>query len=463
MAAPKKTFICSACGHELPKWAGQCPACKEWNTIEEAEPESPAVSARGNAVRVLPGKAQRLSEISGRDDPRYSSGIGELDRVLGGGIVKGSLTLVAGEPGIGKSTLLLQICSTVSENCRTLYVSGEESARQLKLRAERLHVNPPELYFLAETDIDVIKATVLDGRYDLVIVDSIQTISRRTAAAAPGSVSQVRDCTLELMNLAKSMGVPVMVVGHVNKEGAIAGPKVLEHMVDCVLYFEGERNGPYRILRAEKNRFGSTNEIGVFEMGELGLTEIPNPSQSLLAGRPKGVPGSSITCVMEGSRPILAEVQALVAPTVFGFPRRTSAGIDTNRAVILLSVLEKRGGVPLANSDAYINVIGGLKIEETAVNLAVILAVVSAFRDIPLPDDVIAFGEVGLTGEVRSVSSCEQRLAEAARMGICHAIVPFANKDKLRIPPEMQVTFVRNIHQAIGVALSVKEENVHEK
>ena len=234
-------------------------------------------------------------------------------------------------------------------------------------------------------------------------------------------------------------------------------------MVDCVLYFEGERNGPYRILRAEKNRFGSTNEIGVFEMGELGLTEIPNPSQSLLAGRPKGVPGSSITCVMEGSRPILAEVQALVAPTVFGFPRRTSAGIDTNRAVILLSVLEKRGGVPLANSDAYINVIGGLKIEETAVNLAVILAVVSAFRDIPLPDDVIAFGEVGLTGEVRSVSSCEQRLAEAARMGICHAIVPFANKDKLRIPPEMQVTFVRNIHQAIGVALSVKEENVHEK
>ena len=463
MAAPKKIFVCSACGHELPKWAGQCPACKEWNTIEEAEPEIPVQSGKGSAVRVLPGKAQRLDEISGRDDPRYSSGIGELDRVLGGGIVKGSLTLIAGEPGIGKSTLLLQICNTVSENCRTLYVSGEESARQLKLRAERLQVRAPELYFLAETDIDVIKATVLDGRYDLVIVDSIQTISRRTAASAPGSVSQVRDCTLELMNIAKSLGVPVMVVGHVNKEGAIAGPKVLEHMVDCVLYFEGERNGPYRILRAEKNRFGSTNEIGVFEMGELGLTEIPNPSQSLLAGRPKGVPGSCITCVMEGSRPILAEVQALVAPTVFGFPRRTSAGIDTNRAVILLSVLEKRGGVPLASSDAYINVIGGLRIEETAVNLAVILAVVSAFRDIPLPDDMIAFGEVGLTGEIRSVSSCEQRLAEAARMGMGHAIVPYSNKDKLHVPPGIEVTYVRSIHQAIGIALSVKEESVHEK
>ncbi|MBO4407133.1 MAG: DNA repair protein RadA [Clostridia bacterium] len=461
MASPKKLFICSACGHELPKWAGQCPACKEWNTVEEVEPEI-AEPARGSAVRTAPGKAQRLSDISGEDDPRYSSGIGELDRVLGGGIVKGSLTLIAGEPGIGKSTLLLQICNTVSERCRTLYVSGEESARQLKLRAERLKIRASELYFLAETDIDVIKATVLDGQYDLVIVDSIQTISRRSAAAAPGSVSQVRDCTLELMNLSKSLGVPVMVVGHVNKEGAIAGPKVLEHMVDCVLYFEGERNGPYRILRAAKNRFGSTNEIGVFEMGELGLVEIPNPSQSLLSGRPKEVPGSSITCVMEGSRPILAEVQALVAPTVFGFPRRTSAGIDSNRAVILLSVLEKRGGVPLTNSDAYINVIGGLRIEETAVNLAVILAVVSAFRDIPLPDDMIAFGEVGLTGEVRSVSSCEKRLAEAARMGIGHAIIPWSNRDKLHVPEGVEVTFVRNIHQAIGIALSVKKEDSHE-
>ena len=461
MPTPKRLFVCSACGHELPKWAGQCPACKEWNTIEEVEPDIPAVSARGGVTKASPGKAQRLSEISGADDPRYSSGIGELDRVLGGGIVKGSLTLIAGEPGIGKSTLLLQICSTVSENCRTLYVSGEESARQLKLRAERLQIGAPELYFLAETDIDVIKATVLEGHYDLVIVDSIQTVSRRSAASAPGSVSQVRDCTLELMNLSKSLGVPVMVVGHVNKEGAIAGPKVLEHMVDCVLYFEGERNGPYRILRAAKNRFGSTNEIGVFEMGEFGLVEIPNPSKSLLSGRPKGVPGSSITCVMEGSRPILAEVQALVAPTVFGFPRRTSAGIDTNRAIILLSVLEKRGGVPLASSDAYINVIGGLRIEETAVNLAVILAVVSAFRDIPLPDDMIAFGEVGLTGEVRSVSSCEQRLAEAARMGIGHAVIPWSNRDKLHVPEGIEVTFVRNIHQAIGVALSVKEEKEH--
>ena len=459
MASPKRLFVCSQCGYELPKWAGQCPSCKSWNTIEETEPVVPAVASRNvGGVRAKPGKALRIDEISGEDDPRYSSGIGELDRVLGGGIVKGSLTLIAGEPGIGKSTLLLQICNTVSETCRTLYISGEESARQLKLRAERLQIHAPELYFLAETDIDVIKATLMEGNYDLAIIDSIQTISRSSAASAPGSVSQVRDCTLELMNISKSLGLPVMIVGHVNKEGAIAGPKVLEHMVDCVLYFEGEHNGPYRILRAAKNRFGSTNEIGVFEMGEFGLIEIPNPSQSLLSGRPKSVPGSSITCVMEGSRPILAEVQALVAPTVFGIPRRTSAGIDYNRATILLSVLEKRGGLQLSNQDAYINVIGGLHIEETAVNLSVILAIASAYRDIALPDDLIAFGEVGLTGEVRAVSSCEQRLSEAARMGIRHAIIPYANLDKLHIPSDMQVTSVKNINQAIGIALSAKEE-----
>ena len=456
MASPKRTFVCSECGYELPKWAGQCPSCKNWNTIEEITPAAVPSKAAGTPAKA--GRALSLSEISGEDDPRYSSGIGELDRVLGGGVVKGSLTLIAGEPGVGKSTLLLQICNTVAKRCRTLYISGEESARQLKLRAERLAVDATELYFLAETDIDVIKATIMEGNYDLVIIDSIQTISRPSGSSAPGSVTQVRDCTMVLLSVAKSLNVPVMIVGHVNKEGAIAGPKVLEHMVDCVLYFEGERNGPYRILRAAKNRFGSTNEIGVFEMGQLGLIEIPNPSKSLLSGRPQSVPGSCITCVMEGSRPILAEVQALVAPTVFGFPRRTSAGIDYNRATILLSVLEKRGGLKLANSDAYINVIGGLHIEETAVNLAVILAVASAYRDIPLPDDLIAFGEVGLTGEIRAVASCEQRLSEAARMGIQHAIIPYSNKEKLHEIPGIQITYVKNINQAIGIALSAKEE-----
>lgn len=373
----------------------------------------------------------------------------ELDRVLGGGAVSGSLVLVGGEPGIGKSTLLLQICRHLCKSQTVLYVTGEESQRQLKLRAERLNVHSDSLFILSETNLEAILASVKELSPDILIVDSIQTTYLPELSAAPGSVSQVKECTLALMELAKSGGVTVFVVGHVNKEGALAGPKVLEHMVDCVLCFEGDRNFAHRILRADKNRFGSTNEIGVFEMANDGLREVPNPSELLLSGRPSNVPGSCVACVMEGSRPILAEIQALVTPTSFGMPRRMSAGIDYNRAMLLLAVLEKRAGLVVSNCDAYINVVGGLKLDEPAADLPAILAIASSLKDSPICDRTAAFGEVGLAGELRMVTAAELRLAEIRRLGFEQCIVPMRGTSGIRVPHGLELIRVGNVSEAI--------------
>ena len=386
---------------------------------------------------------------------RFSTGMGELDRVLGGGGVAGSLVLVGGAPGIGKSTLLLQICSYLGKTAQVLYVSGEESEQQIKLRAARLHVDNDELMLLAETDIDAIVESVDAVKPDILIVDSIQTLYHADNTSSPGSVSQVKECTMLLMQLAKSTGITVFVVGHVNKEGAIAGPKVLEHMVDCVLYFEGEQTSNYRILRAVKNRFGSTNEIGVFEMEQNGLVEVPNPSEMLLSGRPLHAPGTCVACVMEGSRPVMAEIQALVARTSFNVPRRTTDGFDFNRANLLFAVLEKRGGLNIGMCDGYINVIGGLQLNEPAADLALVLAVASSYRDKPMDSDVTAIGEVGLTGEVRSVLALQQRLAEAARIGFKTCLIPRHGTGNVQIPDGLEVVRVRNIREAIEFALPV--------
>ena len=391
-----------------------------------------------------------IMEIETTDELRFSTGLSELDRVLGGGAVQGSLVLVGGAPGIGKSTLMLQICDNLCRFSKVLYVSGEESERQIKLRAERLGVRGQELYLLAETNLDDVVEAVTALQPDVLIVDSIQTMYNGELSAAPGSIGQVKDCTMALMNLAKGRGVTVFVIGHVNKEGSIAGPKVLEHMVDCVLYFEGEQQNSYRILRAAKNRFGATNEIGVFEMGDAGLTEVPNPSEMLLAGRPQDTPGTCVTCVMEGVRPVLAEVQALLAPTSFNVPRRTCNGFDFNRANLLLAVLEKRGGLMVSSCDAYINVIGGLNLDEPAADLAMVVALASSFRDRPVPGDLAAIGEVGLTGELRSVNALGQRLSEVHRLGFTKCLVPQRTGAKLEVPDGLQLIKVRNIREALA-------------
>ena len=384
---------------------------------------------------------------------RFSTGMGELDRVLGGGAVAGSLVLVGGAPGIGKSTLLLQICNSLCAGRRVLYVSGEESERQLKLRAQRLGVEPDALYILSETRLSDILEAVEEMKPDILIADSVQTLYNEDNESSPGSVSQVKDCTMSLMHLSKSQGVTVFVVGHINKDGNIAGPKVLEHMVDCVLYFEGDQNSSYRLLRAAKNRFGSTNEIGVFEMADKGLLEVPNPSQMLLDGRPEGASGTCVACVMEGTRPVLAEVQALVSKTSFNVPRRTADGFDFNRAALLLAVGEKRAGMRLSMFDAYINVIGGLKLDEPGADLPVILAVASSYREQAISDDLVAIGEVGLTGEIRSVSNMNQRLGEVSRLGFKKCIIPKNGSDKLEIPEGLTVYRVRNLREAIETAM----------
>lgn len=453
MAKAKTVFYCTACGNETAKWQGRCPACGAWNTIEEhIEKSLPAGKARSAPVGTS-RTPQRLREISENTEFRFSTGMGELDRVLGGGAVSGSLVLFGGAPGIGKSTLLLQICNSLCTERKVLYVSGEESEKQIKMRAARIGVTSEDLFVLSETSLsDIIDAVdVLSP--DILIVDSIQTLYSEENESSPGSVSQVKDCTMSMMQLAKSQGLTVFVVGHINKDGAIAGPKVLEHMVDCVLYFEGDPNSSYRLLRAAKNRFGSTNEIGVFEMADSGLIEVLNPSQMLLSGRPEAATGTCVACVVEGTRPILAEVQALVSKTTFNVPRRTSDGFDFNRAVLLLAVTEKRAGLKLSAFDSYINVIGGLRLDEPAADLPVVLAIASSYRDMPIADDLVAIGEVGLTGEIRSVSHMNQRLAEVNRLGFKKVIIPRGCSEKLEIPNDLTVFKVRNVLEAIEIAL----------
>jgi len=398
-------------------------------------------------------KPQRITCVDTEGEIRFSTGMGELDRVLGGGAVAGSLVLVGGAPGIGKSTLLLQICNSLCCGRRVLYISGEESERQLKLRAQRLRVAPENLLILSETRLSDVVEAVEEVKPDILIVDSIQTLYNEENDSSPGSVSQVKDCTMTMMQLSKSQGITVFVVGHINKDGNIAGPKVLEHMVDCVLYFEGDTNSSYRLLRAAKNRFGSTNEIGVFEMMDAGLVEVPNPSQMLLEGRPEGAPGTCVACVMEGTRPVLAEVQALVTQTSFNVPRRAADGFDFNRAVLLMAVAEKRAGLKMNVFDAYINVIGGLRLDEPGADLPVVLAVASSYRDKPISDDLVAIGEVGLTGEIRSVSHMNQRLGEVSRLGFKKCIIPRGGSEKLDIPKGLEVYRVRNLREAIEMAL----------
>lgn len=454
----KTIFYCTQCGNETPKWQGRCTACGAWNTIVEQPQEkvskrTGSTSAKGSAVGIPSNSPKAMSQVETTDELRFSTGMGELDRVLGGGAVKGSLVLVGGAPGIGKSTLMLQICDSLCRFATVLYVSGEESERQIKLRAERLKVSGDNLYLLAETRLDNLVDAVHELKPDILIVDSIQTMYNDDVTSTPGSVSQVKECTMTLMQLAKGEGVTVFVIGHVNKEGSIAGPKVLEHMVDCVLYFEGERHMAHRILRAAKNRFGATNEIGVFEMDDGGLVEVPNPSETLLAGRPKDAPGTCVTCTMEGVRPILAEIQALVVPSSLGNPRRISNGFEYNRAMLLLAVLEKRGGLMIGNCDTYVNVIGGLYLDEPAADLAAMLALASSFRDRTVPHDLAAIGEVGLTGELRAVNAMGQRLAEVQRLGFTKCMIPKRTQGKLIIPAGLEVIRVANIREALAALL----------
>ena len=449
----KTTFYCTSCGNEFPKWQGRCPACGSWNTVTEqpAASKSKSPVAAASSGRPL-SKALPLSQIETAEEIRFQTGMDELDRVLGGGAVRGSLVLVGGSPGIGKSTLMLQISDTLSHTNRVLYVSGEESSRQIKLRAQCLGVAGEGMYLLAETNLNRMLESVEEVEPDILIVDSIQTMFQDGSDSLPGSVGQVKACAMSLMELAKGRGVTVFVIGHINKEGSIAGPKVLEHIVDCVLSFEGEQNLAYRILRATKNRFGATDEIGVFEMLDAGLREVPNPSEMLLSGRPSETPGTCVTCVMEGVRPVLAEVQALVAPSSFSVPRRTSNGVEYNRAMLLLAVLEKRGGLRIGGCDAYINVVGGLNLNEPAADLAAVLALASSFRDKAVPDDLAAVGEVGLTGEIRSVNSLGQRLSEIRRLGFTKCLVPARGIKDLQVTG-LQLIPVRNIRDALAALL----------
>lgn len=449
----KTLFYCTECGNETAKWAGKCPACGAWNTIVE-QPETRTPKQRGSAVGVS-RRACPVTELRSDEEIRFLTGMGELDRVLGGGAVKGSLVLVGGAPGIGKSTLMLQICNQLCQTCKVLYVSGEESAHQLKLRAKRLRVESERLLVLSETNLGGVVESVAAETPDVLIVDSIQTLYNDALDSPAGSVSQVKDCTLALMQLAKGQGITVFVIGHVNKEGSIAGPKVLEHMVDCVLYFEGDQHTTYRILRAAKNRFGATNEIGVFEMGDSGLREVENPSEMLLSGRPEDAPGTCVTCVMEGARPVLAEIQALAVTAGGGSPRRTSNGFDYNRFAMLLAVLEKRGGLRVSACDAYLNIIGGLTLDEPAADLAAVLALASSYLDRPVPSDLAAIGEVGLTGELRAVNHLEQRISEARRLGFKTCVVP--ERRSLPDYPDLKLIPVRNIGEAIRAALRPSE------
>ena len=450
MAKREKTvYCCRECGFETANWAGKCPSCGAWNSLAEVKIDAAVPkSARDRLERAKP---KRITELDMSEEIRLSTKISELDRVLGGGAVKGSLVLVGGAPGIGKSTLLLQMCGNLSDK-KILYVTGEESERQLKLRAVRLGVRGENILALPETDLDAIVDQINALEPELVILDSIQTISWDEVNSAPGSVSQVRECTMRIMRLTKEKGLTVFVVGHITKEGSIAGPKVLEHMVDCVLYFEGERNTSFRILRAAKNRFGSTNEIGVFEMDESGLKCVDNPSELLLSGRPENAPGTCVACVIEGSRPLLAEVQALVTPSNYNAARRSN-GVDYNRAAMLLAVIEKRGGLPVSSCDAYINVIGGLDLDEPAADLATALAIASSYIDRPLGAELAAIGEIGLSGEIRSVGQINQRLSEISRLGFRRCVIPAHVRGEIKKPEGLELIAVKNIREAILTVL----------
>lgn len=453
MAAKNKmVFVCSECGHETVKWMGQCPACSSWNTLEEQLITPGEISSFKTSVKIKSFDVKNLSEINALDEHRFITGISELDRVLGGGIVKGSVVLLSGDPGIGKSTILLQICNSLQKNLKILYISGEESPVQIKLRADRLGVRGDNITVIPQTDTQSVCEYIMTAKPDLVMIDSIQTMQISELSSSAGSTVQVRESTNMLLRTGKSLDIPVFIVGHVNKGGDIAGPKVLEHIVDTVLYFEGERNQSYRILRSIKNRFGSTNEIGVFEMTDKGLCEVENPSAMLLSGRMSNVSGACITCIIEGTRPILSEVQSLVTTTGFGNPRRMSAGFDYNRLNMLLAILEKREGLYFSNLDTYLNVVGGMRLDEPASDLAVCMSLVSGLRDIPINEKLIAFGEVGLSGEIRSVSRVKSRVTEAARLGFTHCVLPKSSLKQLdAIPAGIELIGVNNLKQAISI------------
>lgn len=446
----KTVYVCEECGYESAKWYGQCPHCGEWNCMQEQTVAHAAKKTYSGGSVGERAALVSLGSITGSQEIRFDTGIGEFNRVLGGGLVKGSLVLIGGDPGIGKSTILLQSCYHLSKTKKVLYVSGEESAGQIKLRADRLHVNGDNLFVLCDTDAEYACEVIRTEKPDVVIIDSIQTMNIPSVQSSAGSVAQVRECANLFMHIAKGLEIPVFIVGHVNKDGNIAGPKVMEHIVDTVLYFEGDKNLTCRILRAVKNRFGSTNEIGVFMMGSSGLDEVENPSKMMLEGRPKNTSGTCVACVMEGTRPILAEVQGLVTPSGFGNPRRMSTGFDYNRMSMLIAVLEKRCGYVFGNSDCYINVAGGMKIDEPASDLSVALALVSSLKDMVIREDVIAFGEIGLAGEIRSVSSAEQRVSEAVRMGFRRIVIPYHNYISLpeSVRQSAEVVGVRTIRKA---------------
>lgn len=445
----KSVFFCQNCGHEESKWLGQCPMCKEWNTFVE-EKVSPV---KPGAVKTLrETKVVTLSSVVTEDDERIQTGIAELDRVLGGGIVPGSLVLVGGDPGIGKSTLLLQVCRKLADmKKKVLYISGEESLKQIKMRANRMGEFAESLYLLCETNLDIIRGVIEEQKPDMVVIDSIQTMYDETVGSAPGSVSQVRESTNVFMQLAKGLGISIFIVGHVTKEGTVAGPRVLEHMVDTVLYFEGDRHASYRILRGVKNRFGSTNEIGVFEMREKGLEEVENPSEFMLNGRAEQASGSVVVCAIEGTRPMLMEIQALVCKTNFGMPRRTAAGFDYNRVNLLMAVLEKRLGLPLSGYDAYVNIAGGIRMNEPAADLGIVMAIASSYKNKPIAEDTLVFGEVGLSGEVRAVAMPEQRVAEAKKLGFKTCIIPEVSLKTVGKTEGIEVLGVRTVNQAMNL------------
>ncbi|MEE3332744.1 MAG: DNA repair protein RadA [Ruminococcus sp.] len=447
MAKIKSVYICSECGYESPKWYGKCPSCGEWNTMNEEIKETSKASATVKRRASAYSRPVLINEISTEEEQRFDTGFSELNRVLGGGIVKGSLVLLGGDPGIGKSTILMQICRNLN-NLDILYVSGEESQRQLKLRADRLGVNNNNLSIMTETDVEIVCEQIKELKPQLVMIDSIQTMIIRELSSSAGSVTQVRESTNLIMHTAKDYNIPVIVVGHVNKEGSIAGPKVLEHIVDTVLRFEGDKQMSCRILRAVKNRFGSTNEIGVFEMTDKGLKEVENPSQMMLSGRPKGVSGTCVTCSLEGTRPILTEIQGLATQSGYGNARRMSTGFDYNRLSLLLAVLEKRAGYYFNNMDAYVNIVGGLRIDEPAVDLAICMALVSSLKDTPISEQAVAFGEIGLAGEIRSVSQAQQRVNEAVRLGFKRIVIPYHNLKSIINKPNAEIIGVKNLRQA---------------